>query len=343
MSQGFTPREVIWEITAACPLQCLHCMTSAGRPRPGELTSDEALRVCSELAALGTRNVTIMGGECFLRRDWKVLVERLLSMGIRVAPITSGVGFGKAELRALKNLGVRHISFSLDGDESTHDTLRGYNGAYRRALNGIAAAKAAGLKVGVTTVLFAGNVGEMEHLYGRLTSLAVDIWVLEQMLPVGRGRLNAHLVSPLEGLKRALTDVATMRAERRVDIVQGDTIGYFWSKDTLLRDKPFQGCIAGRLGLGIHSDGEVTGCIGPMSHRKEGNVKRRPLADIWQDPAGFSYTRTRPIGAMEGFCRECRFVKVCRGGCSGACYAHAGRLENLVCLYRHEALGGRAD
>lgn len=64
------PVYAVWELTLACDLSCRHCGSRAGRPRPEELTTTEALRVVDELAALGVLEVTLIGGEVYLREDW---------------------------------------------------------------------------------------------------------------------------------------------------------------------------------------------------------------------------------------------------------------------------------
>ena len=66
--RDFIPVHVVWELTLACNLKCSHCGSRAGKRRPNELTTDEALEVVEALARLGTRELTIIGGEAYLRR-----------------------------------------------------------------------------------------------------------------------------------------------------------------------------------------------------------------------------------------------------------------------------------
>ncbi len=81
------PSAVVWEITFACNMRCIHCGTSAGKRRPDELTTEEALNLIDELAELGSEAITISGGEPLLRDDWPLLAD-----GSRIAasrPISS--------------------------------------------------------------------------------------------------------------------------------------------------------------------------------------------------------------------------------------------------------------
>ena len=54
------PLFVNWELTLACNLRCRHCGSSAGKKRPDELTTDEALAICDQLPALLVQEVDLL-------------------------------------------------------------------------------------------------------------------------------------------------------------------------------------------------------------------------------------------------------------------------------------------
>src|SRR5882672_633144 len=64
--KSYTPVHVVWEITLACDLKCMHCGSRAGHRRPRELDTRECLEVVDALARLGTREVSLIGGEAYL-------------------------------------------------------------------------------------------------------------------------------------------------------------------------------------------------------------------------------------------------------------------------------------
>ena len=64
-----------WELTYACNLQCVHCLSSSGQRDPRELTTAEAKRVLDELRDLQVFYINIGGGEPMIRRDFFELVE----------------------------------------------------------------------------------------------------------------------------------------------------------------------------------------------------------------------------------------------------------------------------
>ena len=86
-------RSCVWEITLACCFSCKYCGSSGGRAREGELTTEECLNVADQLADLGGRRVSLIGGEVFMRPDWDVIVRRLTERGVRVSIITNGFLF----------------------------------------------------------------------------------------------------------------------------------------------------------------------------------------------------------------------------------------------------------
>jgi MoaA/NifB/PqqE/SkfB family radical SAM enzyme len=63
------PVYVVWEITLRCDHACAHCGSRAGPVREDELTTAELLEVADSLIQMGTREVTLIGGEAYLRSD----------------------------------------------------------------------------------------------------------------------------------------------------------------------------------------------------------------------------------------------------------------------------------
>src|SRR5579864_1544569 len=84
------PVYVVWETTLACNLKCLHCGSRAGHRRARELSTAECIDVIRQLAELGTREITIIGGEAFIRRDWLTLVRAIREHDIECSMQTGG-------------------------------------------------------------------------------------------------------------------------------------------------------------------------------------------------------------------------------------------------------------
>src|SRR5712692_1649830 len=79
-----------WEVTYACDLACVHCLSSSGRRDPGELSTAEAEALIDEFAAMGVFYINVGGGEPLLRSDFLPLVEHAVSSGVGVKFSTNG-------------------------------------------------------------------------------------------------------------------------------------------------------------------------------------------------------------------------------------------------------------
>src|SRR6185437_4165171 len=127
------PIYVVWEITMKCDQPCQHCGSRAGPSRPSELSTDEAFAICESLARLGTREVTLIGGEAYLRQDVYDIVRKLAGLGIRVTMQTGGRAFGLERARAFRDAGLSGLGVSIDGPARVHDLLRGNLGSHMAA------------------------------------------------------------------------------------------------------------------------------------------------------------------------------------------------------------------
>ncbi|UGA38036.1 radical SAM protein [Chromobacterium haemolyticum] len=147
----YVPVHVVWEITLACDLKCLHCGSRAGHRRPNELSTAECLEVINALAALGTREITLIGGEAYLRKDWTQLIRAIRGHGMYCAIQTGGRNLNPARLQQAIDAGLNGVGVSLDGLAPLHDKVRNVPGAFDKAVDALRRAKAAGLAVSVNT------------------------------------------------------------------------------------------------------------------------------------------------------------------------------------------------
>ena len=127
------PTLAVWEITLACDLGCKHCGSRAGKARPDELTTAECLDVVDQLAEIGIKEVTLIGGEAYLRDDWAQIASACTAAGMSVGITTGARNLTQARVDMAVEAGVNSISVSIDGLEQTHDAQRGPKGSFRAA------------------------------------------------------------------------------------------------------------------------------------------------------------------------------------------------------------------
>ncbi|HVR63770.1 MAG TPA: radical SAM protein, partial [Polyangia bacterium] len=148
---GVRPIYAVWEITLRCDLACVHCGSRAGRARPDELTTAECLDLVEQMADMDVREVTLIGGEAYLRDDWLQIVRALRRRGIQATMTSGGRGLTAERATAAAEAGLQSVSVSIDGLEETHDRLRGVRGSHHAAMAALANLRAAGIITSVNT------------------------------------------------------------------------------------------------------------------------------------------------------------------------------------------------
>jgi radical SAM protein with 4Fe4S-binding SPASM domain len=331
--EGF-PLVVGWELTLACNLRCGHCASSAGTPRPYELSLDEALDICDQFPSLLVQEVDFTGGEPLLRTDWPKIAGRLRELNIPARMVTNGLLL-QENVPLLRDSGIATIGVSLDGLEPTHDRIRRRPGLFRQVIDGVEASLAAGIPTAVITAVNWLNVKELPELLVFLQNLGVRHWQVQPTFALGRvrekGGLELTESAFLELGEFIQSSVATCRAND-FTIMPADGVGYFAGLDT--REKAWRGCGAGMASCGITSNGKVKGCLSHPDNLIEGDVRERELWDIWFDERSFAYTRQFTLENLGESCEGCQFGEQCKGGCMVMSYAATHRFHNdPFCFY----------
>jgi cyclic pyranopterin phosphate synthase len=148
-------------VTDRCNYRCTYCMPAGGLswvPRSELLRYEEIARVVRVMASMGIRKVRITGGEPTIRADIMSLIESIASVpGIDdVAMTTNGHTLAKLA-QPLADAGLNRVNISIDSldDDTFSQMTRGGN--LRRVLDGIEAARVAGLTpIKLNAVLLAG-------------------------------------------------------------------------------------------------------------------------------------------------------------------------------------------
>lgn len=164
------PLEVLWDITYACPLRCVHCYSESGRRPARRLSGEDMLRAADAILALGTEGVCLAGGEPLLVPELFAVAERFTAAGVPVSLFTSGWTLDRASAEAA--LGAfTAVSVSLDGaTAAVHDRIRGRRGSFDRALAALGLLTGgAGATVGVDYVVMRSNAPQVEEF---LTAVA---------------------------------------------------------------------------------------------------------------------------------------------------------------------------
>ena len=306
-----------WELTYACNLECVHCLSSSGRRDPDELTTEEAKRVIDELAAMQVFYVNIGGGEPMIRRDFFELVEYSIGKGIGVKFSTNGAFIDAEKARRLTALDYLDIQISLDGtDPATNDAVRG-TGSYARALAAMEHLRDAGFverngPFKISVVVTRHNVDQLDAFKALADGFGAQLRIT-RLRPSGRGADAWHDLHPTNAQQRQIYQWLLAHGE---GVLTGDSFFHL----NALGDENLPGlnlCGAGRVVCLIDPVGDVYAC--PFVIHDEfhaGNVRDAGgFTEVWKRSDLFLELR-EPQAA--GACTSCGSYDSCQGGCMAA-------------------------
>jgi radical SAM protein with 4Fe4S-binding SPASM domain len=328
---GF-PAHPVWEMTAACNLQCIHCHTSGGKSANDELTTAEAKHLMDQLAEVSEfRMMAFTGGEPLMREDLFELLAYAQALGFTNTLATNATLIDDEVARRLRRCGVVIGAVSLDGfDAATHDYVRNQPGAFEAALRGIRALRRAGIPLHINITAMEYNLDQLEPLMALVDELGTAILIMYQLVPVGRGQGIKAAALDLSANERLIRFMA--RAQGVIRAIMEPVAGpQYWpfllqqngiDGGPLLRlaETVFHGCSAGRGFVYIKPNGEVWPC--PFIEVNCGNVRETPFPTIWATSPIFKHLREREE-RLQGRCGECQYRRLC-GGCRGRAWAITG-------------------
>jgi radical SAM protein with 4Fe4S-binding SPASM domain len=336
------PEAVVWEITFACNMRCIHCGTSAGTRRPDELATQEALSLIDELAGLGTRTITLSGGEPLMREDWRQLAERVKQDGISLHMVTNGYMVTPQIAKDMAELEFDHVGVSFDGTEKTHNYIRQREDSYERAVKAMDHMRDAGVRFCAVSQVSNINLHELDAMHRTLEDHGCKVWRIQMTTSTGRMRGRSESILSLENYPKLVDRLLELKAHKGVHVDVGENIGYYGCKGTQLNDgMAYYGCYAGTRIAGVESNGDVKGCLSMPEEFVEGNIRSSSFTEIWNNPNGFSYNRQFTKDTAAGACRDCRYLPLCRGGCATTSVSQTGcRADNPYCIYQMEVQQG---
>lgn len=350
MSEGTTPGPIIgcvWELTLRCNALCRLCGSSAPARRKGELDKHHNVRLAAELIALGLRTCTLSGGEPLLKEGFFGLARYLVHGGVRTDVVSNGLLIDREMATKLADAGLAAVTLSFDGPREVHDELRGIPGSFYKLLRAVDELHRCGLPVGVITHVNRTNLPHLERLADDLAKTGVDRWKVQLTVPPGNSpeaqseRLLPEQLPELDALIR--------RTDRsgKLPCHAAHSFGYFGRHELEVRrqgttgPRVWHGCHAGLDSVGITSDGDILGCLSLLTcgaQFVEGNIADRSLAEIWNDPEGFAYTRQFDTSQRSGGCGECHLLDSCRSGCICLLASMDPQLrDNPLCLHAVES------
>ena len=323
---------VVWNVTRACNLNCLHCYARAvDRTYEKELTHDQGLTLIDGLAEFGVPVVLFSGGEPLMRSDLLELSSYAVNKGMRAVISTNGTLISKDKAEDLKKVGLSYVGVSLDGMEEVNDRFRGKNGAFRDAMTGIRNCQEAGLKVGLRFTINRMNMNEIPHIFDLLEEYDIPRVCFYHLVYSGRGSAlvdqdldHAESLKVIDLIMDRTKDLHDRGLQKEVLTVDNHADGpYLYlrmkkegnprAREVLQLLKMNEGNNSGR-GIGCISwDGSVH-ADQFWRYYSFGNVLERPFSEIWSDLSNPLMAKLKQKKKfVKGRCSKCQWLDICAG------------------------------
>ncbi len=295
-----------WEMTYACNLNCVHCLSSSGKRMADELTSREAKRLLDEWAEMKVFYINVGGGEPMTRPDFFELMEYSVNHGIGVKFSTNGTLIDRKAAEWIASTDYLDVQISLDGATAeVNDPIRG-EGSYERARQAMALLAERGFRFKINTVVTRRSFDQLDAMYTLAGSYGAELRVT-RLRPSGRGRLTWDALHLTQAQNREM--YAWLK--RHPDVLTGDSFFHLSALGSALDGMNM--CGAGRIVCCVDPRGDVYACPFVLTEEfKAGNVREQSFSDIWRDSPLFSHLREWQVG---GTCQSCNAYDSCHGGC----------------------------
>jgi SynChlorMet cassette radical SAM/SPASM protein ScmE len=355
-----TPRTLDIEVTARCNLRCTYCYFFHN-PEVDyqDLPTNEWLTFFDELGSLGVMNVTLAGGEPFIRDDLTILLEGIIRNRMRFSLLSNGMLINDEIAALIARTGrCGFVQVSVDGScAEIHDSCRG-KGSFDGAIRGIHTLLRHGINVAVRVTIHQYNVRDIENIARLLlVELGLPSFGTNSAGYLGTCRLNAddvlldtqerqvamstllRLTEKYHGRIRANAGpLAEGRMWRRMEQARAHGAPAFPNGGRLTS------CGCSRNKLAVRSDGAIVLC-NMLAHSELGRINRDSLADIWQHSPTLNRLRDRHTIQLTDFefCAGCAYIPYCTGNCPGLAYTLTGKVDHPspdACLRRFLEKGG---
>jgi radical SAM protein len=341
-----SPLLVIWEVTQACDLACVHCRASAQPERNAdELTTEQGYRLLDEIRSFGEPLMVFTGGDPLKRPDLFDLVRYSVKIGLRtnVTPSATPLLTGEA-IRKLKDSGISRMAISLDGpDAASHDDFRGIPGTFDRAMFALEEAQRIGLDTQLQTTVTRRNLARLPEIAEIARRVGTKMWSLFFLIVTGRAEGGDDLSG--EEYEKVFEYMYELSKTAPFGIKTTEAMHYRRYVAQRMkaehRNAPAEAANAVVWRTAGVSDGKGFVFV---SHKGEifpsgflplrgGSVLDDSLVDVYRNSDLFRVLRDTT--QREGKCGICEYQKIC-GGSRSRAYALTGNYlaEDPRCVYQ---------
>jgi len=324
LPESQSPHFVDWAITGECNLSCRHCR---GVPK-GEVSTERAKKLITEIAELKPGWVFVEGGEPLLRQDLFELLELLQQKRLNIHLSTNGLLLTPQILNTLKRLEVR-VMISIDGATPvTYESIRG-DASFEKVVEQASSCAQNGLLEAINFVILKRNYTEIPAIFNLAASVGAPKITLIGLKPCQD--YSEELLSPQE-YREAIKLACQAAQETGVEFFFDEP--FFWpvvkelgltahlpAADAGIVIPSTSACAIGDY-VFIESSGEVKPCsFAPLI---VGNVNEKPLGELWREMlASPLLHQIKDPHTRTGYCLDCQYLADCKG-CRSRTFALTG-------------------
>lgn len=262
-----------------------------------ELDTAQMKDILNSFAQLGASGIGFTGGEPLLRGDIFELLGHTKTLGMISHLNTNGSLLDDRNVKNILKARVDSLNISLDGAAAkTHDSIRGVQGAFDRAVEAIGRVNAmrkkknASLRVKTVAVLQEKNIDEVQDLVGLSGELGVDCIEFIPQQPFTAGGKQTAVSSEFLTRVDRVTDYLLGLGKGTVRIENSPTHIRLFRQSFLGLPSPLK-CYAGYNSYAVDCYGEIYPCVPWYNWRRPaGNVRDHDLEAFWYSP---DYNRLR--------------------------------------------------
>ena len=300
------PLRVSWRLTDRCNLKCLHCYaTCESEAKQKELPLETIKSIVDKLEEANIFEISLTGGEIFVRHDLKEIIEYINSKNITLALFTNAT-LVLSNYEWLKECHIRRFNISLDGLEEEHDLLRG-KGNFKRTVDAIKLLQKDGARIVINCVINSLNVHRLVEILHFFVENKLE-FQFSLMTPIGRGADNIDIVPKkevyMEAVKKLQEEYEKLKIAGFIhNAYTGEDLQIDEDGETTVSEDKWV-CNAGTTKFDIDVNGDVYCC--PFSKSSfVGNIVDKTVKELWENESIFNFinfTKTyngrfcKPIG-----------------------------------------------
>ncbi len=355
-----------WHVTGRCNLNCRHCYMQAPAGRYGQLSFDAMAGLVEQFERANVLEVSLTGGEPFVRRDLLDILQLLAQKKIRLAQIFSnGLLITNRHLASIRKIGFRPaFQISFDG-VGAHDQMRGTTGTEQGVIDAIRRLRDAGFPVVVATAIDQLNLACLAGTYALMGKLGVQAWRIAAPQETGNWRgtttaasLDQQAAACAPVLEQWLRDGQPFSIQlcgfyngRPRDLDAGQPVRRAQQEPAAARARAqatgrkrppglprmpeyspeSYDCGGCREQPNLLPEGTLVPCPGYVDglfQERMPNLLREDLSEVWRRSflRRFADMRKKDVLAKNPECVACKLFKACGAGCRASALTATGNL-----------------